>query len=74
MSESNVPNPFESARRIVGINVTLAPHDITEIWHSLTEEQVARLFDRHGSSIAVQMLAAGTQAVIQIIEQEGTPS
>ena len=72
MSDQPVPNPFTSARRIVGINVLLKPEDIMAIW-SITSEQAELLINRHSSSIAVQMFAAGQKAVEQIIQQEGVP-
>ncbi len=62
MSDTNLPNPFECARRIVGVNVLLQPQDIISVWHSLSLEQAERLIDIHGSTIAVQMLAAGIDA------------
>jgi hypothetical protein len=42
------------------------------IW-SMTREQAELLINRHSSSIAVQMFAAGQKAVEQIIQQEGVP-
>jgi hypothetical protein len=74
MSDANLPNPFECARRIVGVNVLLKPQDIIDVWHSLSLEQAERLIDMHGSTIAAQMLAAGINAAVQIIQQEGKPS
>ena len=74
MSESNIPNPFECAGRVVGVTVTLKPSDITEIWHSLTLEQAERLLDVHGSSIAAQMLAAGMDAAVDMIQRDGAAS
>lgn len=70
MSEQSVPNPFDSARRVVAINVQLNPEDVIAVW-PMRREQAERLLDRHASSIAVQMLTAGKDAVAQIIEQEG---
>jgi hypothetical protein len=74
MSDTNLPNPFDCARRIVGVNVLLKPQDIINVWHSLSLEQAERLFDIHGSAIAAQMLVAGIDAVVQIVKQEGNPS
>jgi hypothetical protein len=74
MSESKSPNPFKCARRSKGITVTLAPSDITEVWHSLSVEQAERLLDVNGATIAVQMLAAGIDAAVELIKQDGAAS
>ncbi len=71
MSESELPNPFECARRIIGVNVMLRPDDITDVWGSLSKQQAETLLDQHASSIAAQMLTAGISAAVQIIRQEG---
>lgn len=73
MSEANLPNPFECARRVVGVNVMLKPEDIMRVW-SITRNQAERLLDVHAPSIAAQMLAAGMDAVVEIIKQEGAAS
>jgi len=70
MSESKPPNPFECACRLVGVTVTLAQSDITDVWHSLSSEQAARLLDTHGAEIAAQMLVAGVEAAVEIIKRE----
>jgi hypothetical protein len=72
MSESNLPNPFECARRIIGVNVMLKPQDIVDVWHSLTLDQAERLLDVHGCGIAAQMLAAGMSAAVEIIKRDGS--
>jgi hypothetical protein len=71
MSESELPNPFECARRVIGVNVILRPDDITDVWGSLSKQQAEKLLDQHASSIAAQMLTAGISAAVQIMRQEG---
>ena len=71
MNDTDTPNPFTSARRVAGIAVMLKASDIIEVWHSLTLEQAERVLDVHDSTIASQMLAAGLDAAVRIIEQEG---
>jgi hypothetical protein len=71
MSDANLPNPFECARRIIGVNVMLKPQDIVDVWHSLSLEQAERLLDVHGSGIAAQMFAAGMNAAVEIIKRDG---
>lgn len=74
MSDKPVPNPFEAARRIAALSVMLQSHDLTDAWPTLTEMQARRVLDLHRSSIAVQMLAAGVQAALTILRQEGAIS
>jgi hypothetical protein len=71
MSKSELPNPFECARHIIGVSVMLRPDDITDVWGSLSKQQAETLLDQHASSIATQMLTAGISAAVQIMRQEG---
>ncbi len=72
MTNQPVPNPFECARRVVGINVLLKPEDIM-CDPSITRQQAEQLLDRHASSIALRMLDAGRGAAVEIAKQEGVP-
>jgi hypothetical protein len=74
MSESDVPNPFTSAKRIKAVTVMLKAADIVGAWPSLTIAQAERLMELNDASIAVQMFAAGLDAAIEIIKREGTES
>lgn len=67
MSESKVPNPFECAKRIVGVSVTLKSADIVHASPNVSLTDVEQLLDRHASIIAVQMLNAGISASLEII-------
>ena len=71
MSESNLPNPFESARRVSGVNVRLRPEDLVSAMPSIGIDTADRLLDRHGGTLAAVMLNAGIEAGIEIIKQEG---
>jgi hypothetical protein len=74
MSNTDVPNPFTSAKRITAVNVMLKPGDIVGAWPSLTIAEAEHLLDQNGSRIAGQMIAAGVNAAIEIIQHEGTES
>ena len=74
MSESNVPNPFESARRIGGVTVHLRAEDLITARPGLRPQAAERLMDRHGGTLAAAMLGAGINAAIEIVRQEGGAS
>ncbi|HEY1686480.1 MAG TPA: hypothetical protein VGG19_17080 [Tepidisphaeraceae bacterium] len=74
MNHSDVPNPFTSAKRISAVSVMLKPSDLVDAWPSLTVAEAERLIDLNGSRIAMQMITAGVNAAIEIIQQEGTES
>jgi hypothetical protein len=74
MSDSDVPNPFKSATRISALSVMLNFSDIIDACPYLTAADVERLFKQNGSRIAVQMIAAGVTAAIEIIQEEGGKS
>ena len=74
MSEPNLPNPFESAKRVSGVHVRLRPEDLMNAVPALRPETVQRLLDRHGGTIAAAMLNAGIEAAIEISKQEGAGS
>jgi hypothetical protein len=74
MNDTDCPNPFQCARRIVGVNVMLKPSDIIDVSPSLTVAEAEYLLERHGSAIAGQMLTAGINAVAEIIKHEGAGS
>jgi hypothetical protein len=71
MSELKPPNPFECAKRIIGINVTLKPDDIVHARPSITLADAEYLLNHHASFIAAQMLSAGLRAAVEIIKQQG---
>ncbi|HEY1683540.1 MAG TPA: hypothetical protein VGG19_02155 [Tepidisphaeraceae bacterium] len=74
MNHSDVPNPFTSAKRISALSVMLNFSDIIDVYPNLTATDVERLFKQKGSRIATKMIAAGVDAAIEIIEQEGAKS
>ncbi len=74
MSEPNLPNPFEFAKRVSGIHVRLRPEDLVTAMPSIGIEVVGRVLDRHGGTLAALMLNAGIEAGIEIIKQEGAAS
>ena len=71
MSELKMPNPFECAKRIVGVNVMLKPDDIVHACPSFSLADAEYLLDHHVSFIATQMLSAGLRAAVEIIKQQG---
>jgi UTP-glucose-1-phosphate uridylyltransferase len=71
MSELKMPNPFECAKRIVGVNVMLKPDDIVHACPSVSLATAELFLDMHASIIAVQMLSAGLSAAVEIIKQQG---
>ena len=74
MSETDVPNPFQAARRMAALSVMLQAADLIEAWPTLNEMQARRVLDINGSRIAVQMLAAGVNAALAILREEGAIS
>jgi hypothetical protein len=74
MSELKPPNPFECAKRIIGVNVMLKPDDVVHAWPSITLADAEYLLDHHASSIAAQMLNAGIRAAVEIIKQQRAAS
>lgn len=74
MSDNTVPNPFDAARSTAAFSVVLQPHDLIAAWPSLTETQARRMLELHRSAIAPQMIAAGVQAALAILKQEGVAS
>jgi hypothetical protein len=71
MSESPIPNPFDSARRVDGVTVRLRPEDLIAAYPDGTVESVQRMFDCHGGTIAAIMLQAGIEAGIDLMRREG---
>ena len=71
MSNENVPNPFASAKRVVALNVTLKAADLIDAWPDTSVETAKRIFDQNGAKIAERMIAAGVEAAIDIIINEG---
>ena len=74
MSESPIPNPFESARRVDGVTVRLRTEDLIAAYPNGTVESVQRMFDRHGGTLAAMMLQAGIDAGLELMRQEGGPA
>ena len=71
MSESELPNPLRTAKRISGVHVSLRPDELIYAWPNLCREVAERLLDRHGGTIAGAMLGAGLRAANEIIREEG---
>lgn len=71
MKEGRLPNPFECARRVVGVNVQLRPEDVMNVWGMISRAEAERLLDEHGAEIAAQMLAAGIDAAVTIMRAKG---
>ncbi|MGB7158989.1 MAG: hypothetical protein WBD40_13030 [Tepidisphaeraceae bacterium] len=71
MSERHLPNPFECARRVGGVNVQLKPEDVMNVWGMISGAEAERLLDEHGTEIAAQMLAAGIDAAVTIMRAKG---
>jgi hypothetical protein len=71
MSELKMPNPFECAKRVVGVNVMLKPDDIVHACPSFSLADAEYLLNHHVSFIAAQMLSAGLRAAVEIIKQQG---
>jgi hypothetical protein len=71
MSESKAPNPFECAKRLIGMNVVLKAADIVHAHPGVSLAGAERVLDRHASVIAAQMLRAGICAAVEIITREG---
>ena len=74
MSESRVPNPFECAKRVVGVSITMKPSDIVHASPNVSLIDAEHLLDRHAAIIAVKMLNAGIRAAVEIIDREGVAS
>lgn len=74
MNNSEVPNPFTSAKRISALSVMLNFSDIIDVCPHLTAADVEQLFKQNGSRIATRMIAAGVTAAMEIIQQEGAQS
>ncbi len=71
MSESPIPNPFVSARRVDGVTVRLRPEDLMAAYPKVTVECVQRMFDRNGGTLAAMMLQAGIDAGLELMPREG---
>ncbi len=71
MSESPIPNPFDSARRVDGVTVRLRPEDLMAAYPKATVECVQRMFDRNGGTLAATMLQAGIDAGLELMRREG---
>ena len=71
MSDLQPPNPFDAAKRQSGVYARLRPDDIAHACPGVTRERVHRLLDRHGGTLAAAMLAAGIEAAVEIMHQEG---
>jgi hypothetical protein len=72
MTVSKAPNPFECARRIIGVNVMLKPDDIVQTGVTLGDAE--RWLDDCASIIAAEMLSAGIRAAVEIIKQQEATS
>jgi hypothetical protein len=71
MSDSPIPNPFESAKRLNGVTARLRPEDLFAAYPNATVESVLRMFDRHGGTIAAMMLQAGIDTGLELMRQDG---
>jgi hypothetical protein len=74
MSENDLPDPFQSAKRVPGIHVHLRPEDLLRSDSTFDRTVVAQLMERHGGTLAAAMLSAGIEAAIDIREREGGKS
>jgi hypothetical protein len=70
--QSNVPNPFHSAKRESGVSVQLCPQDLLAAIAGMQIDAAKRLLDRHGGTVAAKMLGAGIDAAVEIARQEAT--
>lgn len=75
MSESNVPDPFESAERLGGVNVRLGPEDVLNEQPDVAYDTAERLLERHGGIVAGAMIRAGIEAAIALLRrrERGAP-
>ena len=71
MSQSHLPNPFHSARRVNGLTVLLKPTDLLGIRIGITASEADKLMERHASAIAACMISAGIDAATRIVESGG---
>ena len=71
MSESKAPNPFECAKRLIGMNVALKANDILHAHPCVSLAEAEQVLDRHASTIAARMLKAGINTAVEIIKREG---
>lgn len=74
MSGNQLPDPFQSAKRIGGIHVHLRPEDLIVSDAATDMEAAKRLLDRHGGTLAAVMLSAAINAAIEIMREEGGES
>lgn len=74
MSETHLPDPFQSAKRIGGVHVHLRPEDLVASDPTVSIEAASRLLDRHGGTLAAVMLSAAIEAALQIARREGAAS
>ena len=71
MSNDDLPNPFDCARRVPGITVMLKPENVTSVGGAMTRDEAARLLDQHGPTIAARMLAAGVETAFNLAREAG---
>lgn len=71
MNDANLPNPFHCARRVPGVSVLLKPEDVMNASETTSRAQAERLLEENGTTIAAQMLAAGLEAAVTILREEG---
>lgn len=74
MNNEKAPNPFTYAKRVPGLTVTIKPSDITDFCPGLSIVEVEALLSQHAPLIAVQMIAAGINAAVQIIQEGANQS
>jgi hypothetical protein len=69
MNNSDLPEPFRSARRIAGIHVELTPADLTRERPDVSLEMAGWLMEQNGEEVATLMLTAGLEALVRIVQQ-----
>jgi hypothetical protein len=74
MKEKKPLDCFECATPIAGIEIMLTPADIKKLVPALTVAQAGEFLQKHYAPIAVQMLAAGMEAALQIAQRKGALS
>jgi hypothetical protein len=73
MNESKAPNPFECAKRVVGVNVVLKPDDIVRASPKVSIADAEELLNRYGARIAAEMLNTGIRTALNIIKEGSAP-
>ena len=69
MSDANVPDPFKSAQRRRGVGVWLRPEDVMYFVQALSRDEAERLLEENDIIIASEMVAAGIECIVRILEK-----